>query len=248
MLVYDLRMDVYEEASLERVSDMAIYHVEGSNIVNTDYLVTDDHGTLTTEDGGVLSRKKGDTYEITWTEAIYDPDINYDYRVTFSDGSTLDVKYVTYGVYMAKDGTLLKRMEGGGYEKTGVDNTVTQDKGATLELVGDNTGETWDFVYEERPLAGATFEITAAEDIYTQDGNGGCWFKKGDVVATVTTGNDGEIVSYAPVYQTGSSAGGGSYDYTYYYPEEGGKKESFTDKSITPGINMQPAGESRTTG
>lgn len=242
MLVYDLRMDVYEEASLERVSDMAIYHVEGSNIVNTDYLVTDDHGTLTTEDGGVLSRKKGDTYEITWTEAIYDPDINYDYRVTFSDGSTLDVKYVTYGVYMAKDGTLLKRMEGGGYEKTGVDNTVTQDKGATLELVGDNTGETWDFVYEERPLAGATFEITAAEDIYTQDGNGGCWFKKGDVVATVTTGNDGEIVSYAPVYQTGSSAGGGSYDYTYYYPEEGGKKESFTDKKYYTGDQYATSG------
>lgn len=49
--------------------------------------------------------------------------------------------------------------------------------------------------YEVRPLAGAEFTITAAEDIYTQDrqldenGNRTLWYAKGDVVAVVTTGD-----------------------------------------------------------
>lgn len=51
------------------------------------------------------------------------------------------------------------------------------------------------FVYEERPVAGAEFTITAAEDIYTQDwqtnanGERTLWYAKGDVVAVVTTGD-----------------------------------------------------------
>ena len=241
MMVYDLKIDTYEDASLTPVTNMSIYHVQGKK-VSTDYLVTDENGVLTTEDGGVLTAKSGDTYTITWTEGIYDPDTNYDYQVTFSDGSTLDVKYVTYGLYISNDGTLIRRMAGGGYEKTAADGTVTEDSGASLALVGDDTGETWDFVYEERPLAGATYEITAAEDIYSQDGNGGCWFKKGDVVATVTTGNDGEIVSFAPVYKTGSSAGSGSYNYTYYYPAEDGRTESLTDKKYYSGEQYATSG------
>ena len=52
-----------------------------------------------------------------------------------------------------------------------------------------------EFVYSERPLPGAEFTITAAEDIYTQDrqvdaeGNRTLWYAKGDVVAVVTTGD-----------------------------------------------------------
>ena len=55
--------------------------------------------------------------------------------------------------------------------------------------------ESGDFTYETRPLAGAEYTITAAEDIYTQDrqldnyGNRTLWYAKGDVVAVVTTGN-----------------------------------------------------------
>ena len=241
-MVYDLRIDTYEEATLAAAANMSIYHVSGTKIMNTDYLVTDNGGVLTTEDGGVLTLKSGDTYTITWTEAIYDPDINYDYRVEYADGTTLDVKYVTYGVYMTSDGTIVKRLATGGYETTRPDGTVSTDAAASLIRVGTDTGETWDFVYEERPLAGATYEITAAEDIHTQDGNGGTWFKKGDVVATVTTGNDGEIVSFAPVYKTGASAGSGSYDYTYYYDAEDGKSESLTDKKYYGGEQFATSG------
>ena len=55
--------------------------------------------------------------------------------------------------------------------------------------------ESGNFVYETRPLAGAEYTITAAEDIYTQDrqldnyGNRTLWYAKGDVVAVVTTGD-----------------------------------------------------------
>lgn len=48
-------------------------------------------------------------------------------------------------------------------------------------------------VYEVRGLAGATYEIRAAEDIYTLDGT--LRAAKGDVVDTVTTGEDGTAVS-----------------------------------------------------
>ena len=69
------------------------------------------------------------------------------------------------------------------------------------------TGEAEDgnFVYETRPLAGAEYTITAAEDIYTQDrqtdnyGNRTLWYAKGDVVAVVTTGNgSADIATFAP--------------------------------------------------
>ena len=55
--------------------------------------------------------------------------------------------------------------------------------------------ESGNFVYENRPLAGAEYTITAAEDIYTQDrqtdnyGNRTLWYAKGDVVAVVMTGD-----------------------------------------------------------
>ena len=54
-----------------------------------------------------------------------------------------------------------------------------------------------DFVYEERGLAGAEFEVYAAEDIYTADmqvdadGNRTRYYAKGDLVATLVTGEDG---------------------------------------------------------
>ena len=49
------------------------------------------------------------------------------------------------------------------------------------------------FVYESRFLKGAEFEITAAEDIVTQDNQGTNWYDKGEVVATVTTGEGAEF-------------------------------------------------------
>ena len=62
-----------------------------------------------------------------------------------------------------------------------------------------------DFSYTLRPLAGAEYTITAAEDIYTQDrqpdanGNRTLWYAKGDVVAVVTTGDgSADTAVFAP--------------------------------------------------
>lgn len=66
------------------------------------------------------------------------------------------------------------------------------------------TGEKM-FVYEEQPLAGAEYTIRAAEDIVTQDrqtdtdGNRTLWFRKGETVAVVTTGEEGSVKLYLPL-------------------------------------------------
>ncbi len=52
-------------------------------------------------------------------------------------------------------------------------------------------------VYSVQGLAGAVYEITAAEDIYTLDGT--FRYAKGDVVAEITTGADG-IATTEPLY------------------------------------------------
>ena len=49
------------------------------------------------------------------------------------------------------------------------------------------------FVYENRFLKGAVFEIYALEDIVTQDNQGTHWYDKGDLAATITTGEGAEF-------------------------------------------------------
>ncbi len=44
------------------------------------------------------------------------------------------------------------------------------------------------FIYEDRFLKGCVFEVTAAADIVTQDNQGTNWYNKGDLVATIKTG------------------------------------------------------------
>ena len=88
--------------------------------------------------------------------------------------------------------------------KTG--NALTE-KIETNDLIDPwMTGEAdSDFAYTLRPLAGAEYTITAAEDIYTQDrqldanGSRTLWYAKGDVVAVVTTGDgSADTAVFAP--------------------------------------------------
>ncbi len=53
------------------------------------------------------------------------------------------------------------------------------------------------FVYEERGLAGAKFQITAKEDIYDPSNDGSIIYKKGTVVDTITTDDSGKATSKA---------------------------------------------------
>ena len=79
--------------------------------------------------------------------------------------------------------------------KTGEVLTGWQSEPGGIDPWMTSEAESGNFTYETRPLAGAEYTITAAEDIYTQDrqldnyGNRTLWYAKGDVVAVVTTGD-----------------------------------------------------------
>lgn len=79
--------------------------------------------------------------------------------------------------------------------KTGEALTGWQSEPDGIDPWMTGEAENGNFTYETRPLAGAEYTITAAEDIYTQDrqldnyGNRTLWYAKGDVVAVVTTGD-----------------------------------------------------------
>ena len=55
-------------------------------------------------------------------------------------------------------------------------------------------------IYTQDNLAGAVYEIHAAADIATPDRQGTYWYKDGDLVATVTTGAEGQVdeVKFSP--------------------------------------------------
>ena len=64
-------------------------------------------------------------------------------------------------------------------------------------LTGYENGQ---FVYESDNLANATYEIHAEGDIPTPDNQGTLWYADGDLVATVTTAEDGQVdeVRFSP--------------------------------------------------
>lgn len=56
------------------------------------------------------------------------------------------------------------------------------------------------FIYEKDSLSGAMYEIRAKGDIVTGDRQGTLWYADGDLVATVTTGEEGQVdeVTFSP--------------------------------------------------
>ena len=58
------------------------------------------------------------------------------------------------------------------------------------------------FIYTQDNLAGAVYEIHAVADIATPDRQGTYWYKSGDLVATVTTGTEGQVdeVKFSPTH------------------------------------------------
>ncbi len=72
----------------------------------------------------------------------------------------------------------------------------------TIRKVGNVPSgyENGQFIYEQANLAGATYEIRAHGDIATGDRQGTLWYADGDLVATVTTGEAGQVdeVKFSP--------------------------------------------------
>lgn len=75
-----------------------------------------------------------------------------------------------------------------------VNGTITVKKvGEVLEdaIKDKSTDGNYHFQYKERALPGMVFEVRAAEDIKHPDGISEDFYKKGELVATLTTGKDG---------------------------------------------------------
>ena len=70
-------------------------------------------------------------------------------------------------------------------------------------------------VYEVQGLPGAVFEITALEDVYTLDGT--LRYSAGEVVDTITTGEDGTAQSQ-PLYLASSRSRKSSSPTAWWIP------------------------------
>ena len=136
---------------------------------------------------------KGKALDGSWT---YDA-----YYLSFADGYLCDEHNYYITPAYSNHETLGKLT----IRKTGEVLAGWETEAGALDPWMTGEAENGNFVYETRPLAGAEYTITAAEDIYTQDrqtdnyGNRTLWYAKGDVVAVVTTGNgSADIATFAP--------------------------------------------------
>lgn len=150
-------------------------YVDGKSIQTVDTFQTDETGVVMTVEplkSGVYriyEREAAEGYYIEkpYIEVeIHSKDDNYS-QIVDEDGNlytTVEVEYENKEAY----GMLT-------FEKTG-EQLTAYDKVSS------------DFVYENTLIKGAVFEILAAEDIRTVDNQGTIWFRKGEKVAEVITG------------------------------------------------------------
>ena len=167
-----------------------------SKVTHTSFF-TDEDGDLILPD--VL---KIGNYRIEEVKAPYGYVLNTDYVEVSVDSDTFyETDPDTYDAIITVE-----------YEDEPVTGELTvEKKGEILDgykggLFADS--EEKEFVYKEGSLAGAEFEVYAAEDIFTADmqkdenGNRTKYYSKGDLVATLTTGEDGKAgVSGLPLGQ-----------------------------------------------
>ena len=115
------------------------------------------------------------------------------------------------GFDTSKDISVVSREDGSGTRGAFIELTGVEEKDAdgnsfaiiTLDYLNEDTYgklkiyksgemlskyENGQFVYEERPLKGATFEIYADGNIETQDNQGTNWYDDGELVATIKSG------------------------------------------------------------
>ncbi|MBP3504959.1 MAG: LPXTG cell wall anchor domain-containing protein, partial [Lachnospiraceae bacterium] len=132
------------------------------------------------------------TYRIEEVAAPYGYVINDEYVTVMVDTDTFyEIDPDTYEAIITVDYV----------DEPAVGELTVEKKGEVLDaykggLFADS--EEKEFVYREGSLAGAKFEVYAAEDIYTADmqvdenGNRTKYYSAGDLVATIVTGEDGK--------------------------------------------------------
>lgn len=182
--------------SLDKNEYVTMVTTYPSKVTHTSFF-TDEDGDLILPD--VL---KIGNYRIEEVKAPYGYVLNTDYVEVSVDSDTFyETDPDTYDAIITVE-----------YEDEPVTGELTvEKKGEILDsykggLFADS--EKKEFIYKEGSLAGAEFEVYAAEDIFTADmqkdenGNRTKYYSKGDLVATLTTGEDGKAsVSGLPLGQ-----------------------------------------------
>lgn len=154
----------------------------GNKKVTVDTFFTDESGEIMT-----VKPLRSATYRIYETDSAEGLHISEEFIEV-----TINSKADNYESYQDEEGN------------THAVVTVTYTNEETYgKLAVSKTGEVltgWDaenqtFEYEDRVLDGAEFTVYADGDIVTQDNQGDVWFKNGDKVATIVTGQKAEFTS-----------------------------------------------------
>ena len=183
--------DETKKAVLQKNTEFKIFNMDTEKYVEqvTTYPTTVKHKSYFTDEQGYLilpQNLKIGHYRIEEVNAPYGYTLNENYYEVTVDSNT------AYQMD-AESGDAIITVD---YENHPVKGKLTiYKKGEML------TGFKKDFIYEEKYLKGAEFNVYAAEDIFTPDyqkdesGNRQVVYAKDALVTTVTTGEDGKAVA-----------------------------------------------------
>ena len=114
------------------------------------------------------------------------------YEVDSANGLHITTKFIEFVVDSKSDNYKMEKDAEGNSFATITLDYVNEDTYGKLKIY--KSGEmlskykNGQFIYEEKPLKGATFEIYAEGNIETQDNQGTNWFDDGELVATIKSG------------------------------------------------------------
>lgn len=174
----------------------------GNKIVTVDKFVSDESGEIITYEK--LSAGSYRVYEVEGPEGYKNDKKFIDVKITNKsykvmkneDGSEYlyaEYEYFnneTYGKFtVSKSGLSVNGFDDG---KEAVPVLMSEISVDIIPIIPVNTSP---FIYENIALNDVVFMLYAKEDITTQDNQGTTWFKKGDLVATITTGEGAEFTN-----------------------------------------------------
>ena len=114
------------------------------------------------------------------------------YEVDSANGLHITTKFIEFVVDSKSDNYKMEKDAEGNSFATITLDYVNEDTYGKLKIYKSgemlSKYENGQFIYEEKPLKGATFEIYAEGNIETQDNQGTNWFDDGELVATIKSG------------------------------------------------------------
>ena len=114
------------------------------------------------------------------------------YEIDSASGLHITTKYIEFVVDSKSDNYKMEKDAEGNSFATITLDYLNEDTYGKLKIYKSgemlSKYENGQFIYEEKPLKGATFEIYADGNIETQDNQGTNWYDDGELVATIKSG------------------------------------------------------------